>query len=318
MDTILIEQVIYLNPGQDRPTLQDRLAGYCEAGLLACLLILAALLPYSDITALREIAIYLGLFLWLARMALSGRWEFKRTPLDIPLILLLATGLISWYTAVDPRYTLRELEGEMLKGIITYYLAVNNLNTELRAKAVWIALVVGALFMDAYGISWYFANEGSLAGLTIRVTSFHNSAPELWTYLVQSAPFLMAACYYLHNRKYKKYMVIAVLLHALTLYITYSRTASMTLVLESSCLFFFVGYDWKKILVYTITALLIILFFFPKPALVTTGPGVGDFTIPGLKGSRLLLWETAGRYLLENPFKGLGFGRRSFLKKFPG
>ncbi|MEW6267181.1 MAG: O-antigen ligase family protein [Thermodesulfobacteriota bacterium] len=307
----------YFEPDQEKSTRRARLAGWAEAGALICLTGLAALLPFQAITASREICLHLGLFFWLARMVVLRRWDLVRTPLDIPLALFLAAGVFSLFSAVDVAYTWRELRGEMLKGLLVYYLAVNNLRGEARAGLVCWALIAAAAVMDVYGVIESFSLPSGRA-----VFSLHASSPQLFTWLVQSAPFLMLGALWFKNKKARLAVTLILVLHAAVLYLSLGRMAMVAVVMEAALVLYLAGLSRRVILLGCLAILLGLALLMPRPIITLDDQSgrelrIGGLAVPGLKSTRLVMWQGAWDHIRDHPWTGVGFGRRSFVKKYP-
>lgn len=302
------------------PNPRDRYIRWLDGGILACLVILTAGLPYAAITTSREIGLLGGLSLWIIRMIVSRRWEFVKTPLDLPLALLLIVGMLSCFTAVDRAYTFSELRGEMIKCMLIYYLAVNNLKTEKRAKIVFGALLASTLVMDAYGLIHYFSQGGLLWVNNYREGGLTRGCQELTTFLVQTAPFIMMGLVWFKMRWVRMLLGLFLFLHVVTLQITFSRIGLLALVIEVGLVLFLLGLSRKVIVVLVAATLITLAFIMPKPILVVGDkakdmPHVGGLGV--MEQGRSALWLKAFDYLKEHPFSGIGFGRQSFEKKFP-
>jgi len=290
---------------------------------LACLVVLAAGLPFAEITFSRELGLLLGSAFWLARLALIGEWDLVRTPLDLPLALLLAAGLLSLVTAVDPGYTLHELRGEMIKDILIYYLAVNNLRTESRARVVLWALLAGTLIMDLYGLAHFFAHGGSLLSPGVQEASLHRGNHELATYLIQVGPYLLLGLFFIQSRPHRAAFILFLVLHCFLAYATFARIVVVVLAVEIALVLFLLGVSWKIILIVLALALSVVAVALPRPILVLGDKKyegmarLGEVGVLGFKGSRADLWEKSFNYLKKHPFSGVGFGRRSWTKAFP-
>lgn len=314
--------IFLIDTESDRDTLRKKLSGWAEGGSLVCLVILAALLPFAGITVSRELGLHLGLFFWLASMALSGKWQFIRTPLDLPFFLLAVVGVISVFTAVDTAYTLHELRGEMLKGLLIYYLAVNNLRTRERAFIVFGIMALAIYVMDIYGVCFFMFSEHSFIDAWPRLTSFHAGPPQLSAYLIQTAPFIFVSLFWERLKNYRSWIILFSLLHFFTIYLTFSRMALLALMAQVVLVFLVRGMSWKKLLLAALAGLLVMIIFLPRHFVIIGDEAknethIGEIAIPGLKGTRLLLWSTAVNHIKEHPFTGLGYGRRSLVKKYP-
>ena len=313
---------LFFSPPPPLQTARTSLARISEAGVLVCLTVLAAVMPFADITAAREIALYLGLFFWAARMALNGKWDMVRTPLDLPLALFAAMALISLLTAIDPSYTFKQIKGELLPQILIFYLAVNNLRTEPRAVLVFAGLLVGALIMDGYGIVYFLGHAKSFTDQSARLISLHAGAPQLWTYLLQTAPYIMVGILWFKNRPVRGLFIAFLLLHTITLYMTFGRMALIVFVLQVGLILILLGVPMKWIGALCVVGVAVLIVFLPRQYFVFGEEAknvahIGPIGIYGEAGARPLAWGLALGYVADHPFSGLGYGRRGFNKKFP-
>ncbi len=293
-----------------------------ETGVLICLLILAAGLPFAKITFSREVGIVLGCVFWGLRLILAKKWDLVRTPLDLPLALLFAAGVLSLFFAVDWRYSLHELRGEMLKGIIVFYLAVNNIRTETRGRSLLAALLLTVVVMDVYGLIHFLVADGSFFTPVIRETSLHKGSQEFTTYLVQTAPFILAGILTVKQKLGRRLLAALLVLHLVAAYITFSRIAIVVLIFEAALLWIMWGKPWKLMMVALAALLLTVSILMPRPILLVGANSqndtrIGRVGVAGLKDSRLMLWERALGHLSRHPVAGTGYGRRSFVMKYP-
>ncbi|MEW5723018.1 MAG: O-antigen ligase family protein, partial [Thermodesulfobacteriota bacterium] len=293
---------------------------WADLGTLFCLSLLAATLPIAQITVVREIGLWLGLFFWLARMYLAGKWEFLRTPLDLPLALLLLAGIISVFTSGEPGTAFDQIKGEMVKWILIYYLAVNNLRTERRALVFFGALFAGAVVMDVYGLYYFFTHGGSLTRSILRLASLHAGSPQFGDYLIQTAPYIAVGALWLRSPRWKVALALLLAIHAFVLYLTFGRMDLWVFVLEALLILYLTRSNWKALALVILVGFLVLFIFSPRPVVVLgkkapAGQVLPQVGVHGLKGSRLLVWKTGWAYLREHPFTGIGFGRHMFGRK---
>ena len=102
--------------------------------------------------------VLLGIVAWVAKGAIRGELEFKRTPLDWPILVLIAVFAISAILSVNLKDSLIGSFGNPTKGlaaIITfslfYYLVVNNINIK-RVKLVFWSIVVSSSLVIIYSL----------------------------------------------------------------------------------------------------------------------------------------------------------------------
>ncbi len=317
---------LYFDPGEARlpEPPRQRLARYSEIGSLVCLIILASLLPFAGITIFREIGMLLGLLFWLAHMTFSNNWKLARTPLDIPLMVLLLIALLSLLSAVNPKYSLHEIRGEMLRGILLFYFAVNNLRTSRRAAALIYSMLAAALVMDGYGIIFFLTQGGSLLQPVVRLESLHSNPAEFWTYLIQTAPFLIAGGILIKDKWQRLLFLLVLMGHTLCIYMTFSRLAMIILIVEIGLCFLIIGTSWKKILISIVLVTALWVIVSPRQFIQTQiqtqtqkeGRSYAQLIPPGVQ-DRFYLWSHAWEHMKEKPFSGLGFGRSSLKYRFP-
>lgn len=298
---------------------RHQLCSWLDFGTLICLVVLASLLPFADITTSRDVAIILGLLFWAVRMALLRKWEFVRTPLDIPLLFLVFTGIVSVFTAADPWYSLHELRGEMLKGIALFYLAVNNLRSESRAKAVFWALIAGAVVMDVYGVYHYLMESGQSV---VQEGSLHRGSVELATYVIQVLPYIFLGVLWSPRFRLRAPLFLLLGLHLLVLHMTFSRAGWGSVVLMGLLILFILTPTRKSILIGLAALLMFSGFvfqsgFFLRGGYFTPGCSLPTWHPGPAERARLEVWSFSLDYIRQHPFEGIGFGRHSFLKKFP-
>lgn len=296
---------------------------------MVCLVVLASLLPFAAITASREIGIILGLFFWIIRMYFARDWKWVRTPLDIPLAIFSLTALLSLITAVDLGYSLSQVRGELLKGILVFYLAVNGLRTRYRAYVVLASLLSASAVMDIYGIIYFFVNHGSLTVPVIRISSLHSNPAELWTYLLQTAPFIIVSVLLAKKHHLRFLLIILLAAHSLCMYMTFSRMAALVLLIEISLAAYLIGFSWKKTLTVFAVALIALVAFFPRSFISINKMESNEslngkseksqvlINVPGMGVERYWVWSHALDHLSQSPFAGLGFGRSSLKLKYP-
>lgn len=102
--------------------------------------------------------VLVGLVAWAAKGVLLGELSIKRTPLDIPVLALLAVFLISTVLSVDVKDSLIGSYGNAAKGflpllsyVLFYYLLVNNVNAS-RIKVVFWSFVTSGSLLVIYSL----------------------------------------------------------------------------------------------------------------------------------------------------------------------
>ena len=240
------------------PALADR-------GLVISLMLFLFALPLAYITAVREILLGSAAFFWLAAMVIRRRILIPRTPLDLPLLCLVAVSFFSLTWAVNPAYSFKEIQGELLKGCLVFYLAAYSAGRSESLPPTWLILVCGTLLMVVYALWDFWQAGGNLAGYYIRAGSLHAGYGEFGTYLITVFPYLL---FLTLDRQFlsKKNLGILLALLALNLlaiYVTFGRAMWIAAAAE----FFLIGWivNRKKMLLGALAGLLLLWSSSPEP-----------------------------------------------------
>src|SRR4030067_1925034 len=90
--------------------------------ILFCLSVLIFVLPIAHTASIRAFCIIFAIIMWIGKMVIEKRLLYERTPLDIPNLAFLLLALISSLTAIDPKYSLSEVKGEVGTCFLTSFL----------------------------------------------------------------------------------------------------------------------------------------------------------------------------------------------------
>ena len=285
--------------------------------ILTGLCVLIFFLPIAHTETIRAFSFGIPLALWFLKMAVQKRWLFKRTPLDLPIFLFTAVAALSLITAVDFHYSLEEFTGEWVTGIALFYLLVNNFREE-GLKYFLGAILLGNLVMVVYGNYDFFRQGGSLVDYQVRASSLHYIAGALATYLITVLPYLLLAVLIYPNLTTRLALFFLALLNFFTLYLTHVRGAWIAAAVIG---FLICGkfYSRKMALALVTGGALFILFLAPEKILTHHAPLESQGSHESRIATGLARWEVlkfSFDRIGENPFKMLGFGRRSFVKQY--
>jgi O-antigen ligase len=293
---------------------QERVLRYIDQIILFCFCVLLIFLPIAHTETIRAFAMGIPAGLWIIKAILCRRLLFVRTPLDLPILLFTLVAGLSVVTAVDPRYSLQEFIGEWIIGIFLFYLVVNNVRHE-QMKYILGALLLGNILMVGYGIFEFFRGGGQILNYGTRADSLHSGVGTFSTYLVTVIPYLLIAIFFVRETAGYLTFIPLLFLNLFALLLTYNRGSWIAM----AALFFMVGWlFWSnKKMMFTTLALAVAGF------LLLTPQGVlyyyHRFVTPGYPDSyhgRWILAKFSLEKIGENPFQMLGFGQRSFVKKF--
>jgi len=296
---------------------QERVLEYIDGFILFCLCVLVIFLPIAHTETIRAFSIGIPAGLWMIKMVLSRRFLFSRTPLDLPLLLFTLIAGLSVFTAVDWRYSLEEFIGEWMLGLFLFYLVVNNVRSE-QMKYILGALLIGNVVMVGYGIFGFFRVGGQLFDYRVRAGSLHSGFGTFGTYLVTVIPYLLVAIFHVRQNSYRLIFSLLLALNFFCIYITFSRGTWVA----AAVLPFLIGWrllPGRVILISVGLAALGLFLLVPKGIIwhkiSIPGPGAPGGVIE-TADARWELTKFSVEKIKENPFQMLGFGRRSFVKKY--
>jgi O-antigen ligase len=303
-----------VNPGP------DALRSFLAKALNIFLLLFLFSLPLSYITSVREITLGGAVLSALLLLLLQKGQGLKRTPLDLPLWAWTAVAFFSLVWAVNPTYSLNEIVGEVLKGLLVYYLVYFSLSREEHLQQVYLVLVVGDFFMVAFDLIDFYWQGGSFREYTIRARSLHSGYGSFGTYLVTLYPFLLLGSFSPLLKRFRWALRVLLVMNLFSVYLTFGR--AMWLAVGAETAFFGLFFRRKQTFLFLFLGLILFVIFIPKtvwfhgerlsPEGTKTVQSLG-----GTGGDLLEIWKLCLNFFKERPFQGIGFGRRSFSEAFP-
>ncbi|MEK7203051.1 MAG: O-antigen ligase family protein [Patescibacteria group bacterium] len=103
-----------------------------------------------------------GTVIWVTKGIINGELKLKRTPIDLPILALLATFIISTILSVSPKTSLIGSYGNTSKSLIAvivyilfYYLLINNINVK-RIKLIFWSIIVSSSLIVVYSLLQLF------------------------------------------------------------------------------------------------------------------------------------------------------------------
>lgn len=292
-----------------------------QGGLTISLNLFLFSLPLAYITAVREILLGLGVFFWILLMILNRKLLWPRTPLDWPLLFWLVCVLISLFWAVNPAYSFKKIQGDVLKGLVVYFLLAYAAQGEDRKKQLLFSLSAGNLLMILYGFWDFWQTGGSLTDYSmVRARSLHQGYPEFGTYLITVFPFLLVSFFAFSGRRIRWIFAVLSILNLFSIYLTFGRAMWLAAGAELLLVSWFL--NRKKIVLVGLSVILIFALAIPKSVWFhgETLPGQQEWNLEkmgGTGGDLVEVWRLALNFLKERPFQGVGYGRNSFSEAFP-
>jgi len=285
--------------------------------ILFCFCVLVIFLPIRETEGIRSFSFGIPLGLWIIKMLITRQWSLARTPADIPILLFTMVAGLSLITAVDFHYSLEEYTGEWLTGVVLFYLVVNNFREE-QMKYLLGALLLGNLLMVTYGIYDFFHRGGLLFDYGVRAGSLHSGPGTFSTYLVTVLPYLLVAVFQARKISLRLMIMALILGNLFALYLTHMRGVWIAVAVP----LFWVGWRFLPKAAFLISVALVvvlILLFAPSKVIRHQTPLTATGSPLASIETGRARWELTKfclEKIKENPFRMIGFGRRSFVKKY--
>jgi putative inorganic carbon (HCO3(-)) transporter len=275
-----------------------------------CILAVAFFLPLS----LKMSSGFLGLgaLLWLGKMIVMRKMDFKATPFDIGITLLVVLSACSIWASPDREFSFYNYYNLMGRYILIYYLAVNNIRSSSQVKRLIWAMLASAVVVSLYGFHQYFfgANVSAMEwvdgeqfpDLKMRVFSTLENPNLLAGFLVTMMAIASGMGYKSDTLKSKIIFSALVILFGGCLVLTYSRGAWISLL---AIIGMYGVLCNRKI--FWLLLLLPIIALFAHDALLERLMSIMNPTDTS-STLRLALWESTIAMIMDKPFFGIGWG----------
>ncbi len=289
-----------------------------EQALALFLGLFVSLNPFPRATAPKEIALYGALAVALY-LAASGRWKFPwRTPLAIPLLLLILWSAAGIIFALDRPNSLHDVLFHLLKYVAVALLLVAVYPTRRHLQTLsWIIILSTAMFVTASMIHFYLVLDHGFAdrlGYSLEYSgrySFFEMSSNYMGFITVFAATLSMNQYLRADRgTMKALLALCFIVTVAATLLTQTRGAVIGLVLA---ILFFGLRNRSELLLAILLPILVASFIF-----------AGDESRERLSIKRLQSNERIGIALMyweiikEHPIMGIGFGmellqRREFM-----
>lgn len=275
-----------------------------------CILAVTFFLPLS----LKMSSGFLGLgaLLWVGKMIVMRKMDFKATPFDIGIALLIVLSASSIWASPDREFSFYNYYNLMGRYILIYYLAVNNIRSSDQVKRLVWAMLTSAVVVSLYGFHQYFfgANVSAMEwvdgeqfpDLKMRVFSTLENPNLLAGFLVTMMAIASGMGYKSDTVKSKMIFASLVILFGGCLVLTYSRGAWISLL---AIIGMYGVLCNRKI--FWLLLLLPVIGLFAHDALLERLMSIMNPTDTS-STLRLALWESTIAMIMDKPFFGIGWG----------
>jgi putative inorganic carbon (HCO3(-)) transporter len=275
-----------------------------------CILAVTFFLPLS----LKFSSLFLGLgaLLWLGKIIVMKRLDFKTTPFDAGIALLVLLSAASIWASPDRGFSFYNYYNLMGRYILIYYLVVNNIRSSTQVKRLMWSMLMSAVVVSLYGFYQYFLGATVSAlewvdgeqfpDLKMRVFSTLENPNLLAGFLVTMMAIASGMGYKSDDKKSKWMYSFLVILFGGCLVLTYSRGAWLSVL--AIVAMYGVLCNRK---IFWLLLLLPVIAFFAHDALLERLMSIMNPTDTS-STLRLALWESTIAMIMNKPFLGIGWG----------
>lgn len=254
----------------------------------------------------------LGAVLWLSKMAVTRNVNFRRTPFDLVIGLLVVLGAVSILASPDRGFSFYNYYNLMGRYILIYYLVVNNISSAAQIKRMIWVMLTSALLVALYGFYQYFfgvnisstewVDGEQFPDLKMRVFSTLENPNLLAGFLVSMMAISAGMGYKSSTVKGKVLLFSLVAIFGACLVLTYSRGAWLSLLAVIGVYGLLCN---RKI--FWLLLLLPIAMFFSHDAVLERIMSIMNPTDTS-STLRIALWESTIAMIQDKPLFGIGWG----------
>jgi O-antigen ligase len=258
----------------------------------------------------------LGLFLlWGVRMLLNRQWEFRSSPVTLPLTVMLGLALLSVVVNRVPAPLGAEAIRVLLQGSLFYLVGYNLIRSRTQIQILVVVMLIAVTIIATYGIyqfatgletpdRWVFGEAES--GIRTRVFSTVGNPNALGGYLILFAPVALALALKIPNWPKRLACLAIFVIVSLCLVLTFSRGAWLGFIV--SLIVLGVVLD-RRILLMLLAGLLAAPFILPRSIIerIMVLFSAEYLRISAVWG-RIYFWRQAWDRMIRNPWLGVGPG----------
>jgi heptosyltransferase-3/putative inorganic carbon (HCO3(-)) transporter len=244
----------------------------------------------------------------------EGLAVWTRTPIDLPLLLFIGWVLITVPFAIDPAYSLSEWR-KLVAQVLVFYWAVLVLRSHGGARwithGIGVAVSLGTLAVAGYALVDFVAQGGSWQDRVVRARAPSSSYQWLATYMVMTAPILVAMAVVAWPKwariSYWATVGLALLAEALS----YTRAGWLGLVAQAVAWGLLVRRP--RLALWAAGGSLAALLLFLGAVRLGYQQGTAD---PWTLEARVAVWQLGLTAIADHPLVGIGYGDYTFMKRF--
>ena len=259
----------------------------------------------------------LGLLLWLVKILITGKWRFIHTPLNIPVLLYLATQVISVIFSPFKVHSLLALKEEWL--LLLFFLVVNNVREEGKIRKLVGVLITLSCLVGLYAVWQHYTGMDLYRhkilepkdGVFISLGLFDHHLTFGGYYMLV---FLLAAVITLSYKRQgirRILDLISPVILGLSLLFSYARSAWLGAVTGMLSFGFLRGKKFAILLTCGVIILCLAVFVIEP----TSWERIKEisFSKDKTESTRIRLWQTSWNMIKDKPIWGIGLGNFSRL-----
>ena len=261
-------------------------------------------------------ALLAGLFiLWGLRMWVNRQWQFRASPVTLPLIVMFSLALLSVIVNQVPPMLGAEAIRVLLQGALFYLVGYNLIRSPKQIQVLVLIMLIAVTIIAAYGIYQFaigletpdrWLSGEAETGIRTRVFSTVGNPNALGGYLILFAPLAMALALKSKDWLHKLVYLGVTGILTLCLVLTFSRGAWLGFVVSLFVLGLLLD---RRILIALLVGLVAAPFVLPQTMinriLVLFSP---EYLRISAVWGRIYFWRQAYIRMIENPWLGVGPG----------
>ncbi len=282
---------------------------------IAGLLTIAATTYFPALSHLQEYAFFTLLAIALGTALAEGRSLGFRSPMHLPIALLLGWVLLSVPFAVDPSYSFAEWR-KLAAKILLFYWAVHVWRIALQQggarmnEALLAALAVGALGLSLYALPDFWHRGGTWTDRPIRAQAPWSDYNWLSTYMVMTFPLLAAAAWCAPQRWMRWSAAAVALLALLAQLASYTRAGWLGVLAQAVAAGFLL--ERRRLVAIVVIGAVVVVA-------VLLGLGAAgyhqDTLHPWTLETRMAVWGVMLQEIGEHPLVGVGYGTNTLMTR---
>lgn len=288
-----------------------------ESGVQYGLMAYAFLLPFAKLSHVLEYAFLSLLAVWVLLKASQKELPFRRTSLDVPIIMFLGWVLLTTVFAVDPSYSFSEWRKSVTR-VLMFFFVASAISEERQVRNILVALVLGCLVQAAGALHSSISLDVPWDSHSYREGSWTSSSQWLSTYLVMILPFVYLAIRLERHPIVRWACALGTVLVLIALFLSHTRAAWVALMVQVLVLVS-LRLTRSGLQATVVGALAVGLLML---TIALPGPLRGLLVQEQLTNTSTMVirfntWKMAVDQIAARPITGLGYGRHSFQHVVP-